>query len=904
MNGVRQALEKSQKYKLNTNHVNTIHPNTMLAHYEIISQIGAGGMGEVYQARDGKLNRLVAIKVLLSAFAQDEERLIRFKREAQVLASLNHPNIAAIYGLEESEGIRALVMEFVDGQTLADRIAPGPIPLDEALVIAKQIAEALEAAHERGIIHRDLKPANVKVSPEGTVKVLDFGLAKIFETEPEATDLSHSPTLIKGTQAGVILGTAAYMSPEQAKGKLVDKRSDVWAFGCVLFEMLAGKQTFTGETLTDLLAAVVRSEPDWDALPAATPSSIRQLLRRSLNKDPKQRLRDIGEARITVEDVLLSKPEELPVAVTAPSPNRQIKTWHVVALASVLIGAFLVALVVKFAPTSTTEQQLRKFDIAIPQLNAGITSPPVISPDGRKIAYAAGQSLWVRDLSSRIPRELVNGSPQYFFWSPDSNYLAYVSNQRLCKVPAIGGQPFVIATANFSVGAYTPGGAWTEDGRIVFTPSARGTDILVVSANGGEFSTLINRDPNAESDFHKPSVLPQNKGVLFIVDHLEGGPDEIDVLSGNARKTLLRLKGVALDSPVYSPTGHILYRRESGTPGIWALPFSFDKLEPTGESFLVSAQGSWPSVSTDGTLLFTPEEVGLKFQLVWADRSGKTIESMPEMDMQIWYPRLSPDGSRIAFVAGARGRGAVYIYDVKRRTASRLTSGDAQYENPSWSPDGRQLYFDVGFARQSILVQSADGNGPAREVTRGFHASASPDGKYLFYELTREGQGANLWYLPLDGSNSGQPVPFLEVPAQQREPKLSPDGQFVAYYSNESGNNEVYVKDFPRSEKRWQVSTNGGIDPLWSHKGDRIFFVNREDLLEVEVVSKQAFTMGTPHVIFSGGAAHMMDGRGFDVSADGNRFLAVQQVAKAESSTPLLTVVENWFAEFRDKQKK
>ena len=883
----------------------TLSPNSVLSHYTIVCKIGAGGMGEVYKALDEKLNRLVAIKILPSAFAHDEERLLRFKREAQVLASLNHPNIAAIYGLEESDGVSALVMEFVDGLTLADRIASGSIPLDEALGIAKQIAEALEAAHERGIIHRDLKPANVKVTPEGTVKVLDFGLAKIFESETQVTDLSHSPTLIKGTQAGVILGTAAYMSPEQAKGKLVDKRSDVWAFGCVVFEMLTGKQAFTGETLTDTLAAVVRAEPDWDVLPATTPTSIRQLLRRCLSKDPKQRLRDIGEARITTEETIHAKPEQSIVGAAGPPPRRQIPTWHVVALGSVLIGALLVTLILKFAPKSTTEQQLRKFDLAIPQLNAGITSPPVISPDGRKIAYAAAQSLWVRDLSSLTPRELVNGSPQYFFWSPDSNYLAYISNQQLWKVPVIGGPPSVIATANINLGAYTPGGAWTEDGRIVFTPSARGTDILVVSANGGEFSNFINRDPNTESDFHKPSVLPQNKGILFIVDHLAGGPDEIDVLSGNVRKTVLQLKGVAIDSPVYSPTGHILYRRESGTPGIWALPFSLDKLEPTGDSFLVSAQGAWPSVSSDGTLLFTPDEVGLKFQLLWADRSGKIVESMPEMDMQIWYPRLSPDGSRIAFVGGWRGRGAVYIYDVKRRTESRLTSGESQYENPSWSPDGRQLYFDRGLATdQSILVQSADGNGPAREVTRGFHASVSPDGKYLFYELTREGQGANLWYLSLEGSNSRQPVPFLEVPAQQREPQLSSDDQFVAYYSNESGNNEVYVKDFPRGEAKWQVSTNGGINPFWSHKGDHILYVNGDNLLEVEVISRQPFTLGTPKVLFSAGAAHLMLARGFDLSSDGNRVLVIKQGDRAASATPLLTVVENWFAEFREKQKK
>jgi dipeptidyl aminopeptidase/acylaminoacyl peptidase len=436
----------------------------------------------------------------------------------------------------------------------------------------------------------------------------------------------------------------------------------------------------------------------------------------------------------------------------------------------------------------------------------------------------------------------------------------------------------------------------------MFTPSSAGTEVFVVSADGGEFSKLIERAPN-ESDFHKPSLLPQNKGILFIVDHFEGGPDQIDVLAGSVRKTVLRIKGNALDSPVYSPTGHILYRRDTGTPGIWALPFSLDKLEPTGEAFLVTAQGAWPSVSSDGTLLFTPEEVGLKFQLTWVDRTGKVLETMPESDMQIWYPRLSPDESRVAFVAGARGRGAVYIMDLKRRTQSRLTTGEGTFEYPAWSADGHQIYFDIGLGKQLIFVQSADGNGPSREVARGFNAAMSPDGKTLFFGATREGLGGDLWYLLLDGRDGAKATPFLEIPGNQRSPKPSPDSRFVAYDSNESGDTEVYIKDFPRGENRWQVSTNGGSHPIWSKKGDRIFFLNGEDLMEVAVISQNPFTLGTPHVMFTGNASTFMRSRGFDVSADGNRFLAVQQVERIGGSLPLLTVVENWFVEFQQKQK-
>jgi eukaryotic-like serine/threonine-protein kinase len=883
----------------------TIRVNSTISHYRVISKLGAGGMGEVYLARDTKLNRDVAIKILPEAFAQDAERLARFKREAQVLASLNHPNIAAIYGLEESDGTLALAMELVEGLTLSDRVAAGPVPLDEALEIAGQIAEALEAAHERGIVHRDLKPANVKVTPAGTVKVLDFGLAKVFERDSQATDLSHSPTLIKGTQAGMILGTAAYMSPEQAKGKAVDKRSDVWSFGCVLLEMLSGQQTFTGETLTDILAAVVRAEPDWEGLPAATPVAIRRLLRRCLTKDPKRRLRDIGEAHIAIEEVVQGKTDEPAAAFTSLPQHSRVRTWHVATAAAVLTAVLSIVTMLKLAPLPA-DHPLRKFDITLPQLSIGITTPPAISPDGRRIAYATGQSLWVREFDSLTPRELVKGdSPQYFFWSPDSNYLAYVAKQKIWKVPAIGGQPSAIAPASFNFGAYTPGGLWTDDGRIVFAPSAAGTELLVVSAEGGEFSRLIERDSKTESDFHKPSALPQNKGILFVVDHFDGGPDEIDVLAGNSRKTVLRLKGSQLDSPVYSPTGHILYRREIGAPGIWALPFSLEKLEPTGESFLVSAQGAWPSVSSDGTLLFAPEDLGLRFQLAWVDRAGKILETMPDSDMQIWHPRVSPDGSRVAFVGGARGRGGIYILDLKRRTQSRLTlEEDGQFEYPTWSPEGHQIYFDLSFSAQMILVQPADGNSASREVVNGFHASLSRDGKYLFFETTKEGLGANIWYLPLEGRDAREAVPFLEAPAHQRGPVPSPDGQFVAYYSNESGRHEVYVKDFPRGDGKWQVSTNGGTDPLWSSKGDRIFYVNGEELMEVEVTAGTPFTLGTPRVLFNGAAARQMRGRGFDVSADGNRFLTVQQVDSSASSMSLVTVVENWFAEFKEKQKK
>ena len=599
-----------------------------IAHYKVTDKLGAGGMGEVYRATDTKLHRDVALKVLPEAFGGDAQRMARFQREAQVLASLNHRNIAAIYGLEESSSVRALAMELVEGPTLAERIAHGTLPLDEALPIAKQIAEALEYAHERGIIHRDLKPANIKLKADGTVKVLDFGLAKALSDDTSAQDISNSPTLTMATtKAGIILGTAAYMSPEQAKGKAADRRADVWSFGAVLFEMLAGRQLYTGETGSEVLARVITQEPDHSALPARTPQRIRELLKRCLTKDPRQRLQAIGEARVAIEGVISRRDagtsaDEKPGPALAIAGSQRGVPWVTLG-ATVALTTLATAFLVWFFQPRPGELPVRKFAIPVAGLRLGIPTPPALSPDGRKIVYVAGQSLCIRELSQLEPRELAPGvSPEYPFWSPDSTQVAFLAHQKLWRVGIQGGPPTVVAAAGFHRGATTPGAVWAEDGKIIFAPAANGTGLLSVSEQGGDFAEFLARDEKLDSDFHKPSLLPGGKGLLFIVDRNEGGYDTIAAFTGKTRKTILQLKGETLDSPVYSPTGHILYSRTSGTVGIWAVPFSLGDLQITGEPFLVVPGGTWPSVSSDGTLLYS-EEGETHLQAVLLNRKGE-----------------------------------------------------------------------------------------------------------------------------------------------------------------------------------------------------------------------------------------------------------------------------------------
>jgi Tol biopolymer transport system component len=882
-----------------------IAPGTRIGPYVVTAELGAGGMGEVYRARDGNLNRDVALKVLPQDVAGDPERLGRLQREARTLAALNHPNIAHVYGLENADGITALVMELVEGPTLAERIAAAPIPIDEALPIARQMADALEAAHEQGIVHRDLKPANVKVRPDGTVKVLDFGLARSAET---GTSMSSSmlPTLASPamTGVGVILGTAAYMSPEQAKGKVVDRRADIWAFGLVLAEMISGKRMFGGETVSETLASVMKDVP---VIPDAPPA-IKRLLRRCLERDPRARLRDIGEARLVLEDPASASWDIAPAASPARTSRGRV-TWILAAVGAALAGVAIGWLARPVPPAA--DAPLRKFTLPVDNLIHGTTRTPQISPDGTKIVYSTPAGLWVRDLASLDSRAIVTqGAPGFYTWSPDSTQIAYISaDNRIMKVSAAGGQPAVVTLLRQSLGSGI-GTAWAANGMIVLTTGMPGTGLQQVAADGGDLSTI--HAPDGDQDFHDVSVLPDGKGLLYALDRGLGIVDTIMVFAGGSAKALLRLEGETIRAPLYAATGHILYERTTNNPGIWAMPFSLDDLTATGQPFPVAPSGTFPSVSRDGTLMFMPPVVVGNRELVWLDRTGVVVQTIGRPQAGLSLPVLSPDRRRAAAVASDGQRNHVWLFDVERRTQARLTFSDGEENWPAWSPSGDRIFFTRRLPLRedrSIHAQPADGTGQSQAVVDTHTAAwptVSPDGRFIAY--TNSGAdsvktGADIWYAPLDGSAA--PRLFVNDPSPQADLRFSPDGRYLAYQSAESGRLEVYVKPFPSGQGKWQVSINGGSNPRWLPRGNRLFFFEPglplTKVMEVDVSTTGAFTVGTPRFVMDFSKAGSL-APGWDVNADGTRFLFARQDPNAPRQSSPMTVVQSWFGEFRNKR--
>src|SRR6266581_8053661 len=726
----------------------TLAAGTKLGPYEILAPVGAGGMGEVYRARDTKLARDVALKVLPEAFAKDCERMARFQREAQMLASLNHPNIASIYGLEESGGVRALVMELVEGPTLAERIATrnrrdsggaglapparaqqaAPLPLDEVLSIAKQIAEALEAAHDRGIIHRDLKPANIKVTEGGKVKVLDFGLAKAFNPQDSAVNLNqtNSPTLgIAATQAGVFVGTAAYMSPEQARGKPLDKRTDIWSFGCVLYETLTGRQAFAAETVSDTIAAILGRDPDWQALPAETPANIRVLLRRCLQKDVTHRFRDIGDARIEIEEAL-DPSRAIPVigAVLAEpraARRRRAITWSLTVLAAASIGVALWSLL--RAPALPTRPIVR-LSVALPpsdRLALGLTPVVALSPDGSRLAYVANhsgaQQLYVRPIdhleATAIPGTESAESP---FFSPDGQWLGFFAEGKLKKVSLSGGAALDLCSA-----AANRGASWGPDDNIILTPSFGVSGLFRVSAAGGTPKPLTILDHKKGEFSHRwPEILPGAKAVLFT----NGGGASFDdariavqSLETGERRTLLEGGTYAR----YVPSGHLVYAHAGG---LLAVPFDLKRLEVTGTPVSILEGVSMSSLngvaqfsfSGDGSLAYVSGGLSVgERTLLWVDRKG-AAQPIPAPPRGYISPRLSPDGQRLAVGISGSSWG-VWLYDLARGTLTRLAE-TLLIPFPTWTPDGKRL--TANLVRQAPLNFSwmpADGGGSAERLT-------------------------------------------------------------------------------------------------------------------------------------------------------------------------------------------
>ena len=812
-----------------------------ISHYRITSKLGEGGMGEVYRATDTKLNRDVALKVLPDAFAADRERMARFSREAQVLASLNHPNIGSIYDLEDSDDKQALVLELVEGETLAERIKGEEVPLEESLKIALQMAEALEAAHEKGIIHRDLKPANVKITPEGKVKVLDFGLAKALEKEVPDADLTHSPTRT-GTAVGVIMGTAGYMSPEQARGQTVDKRTDIWAFGCVAYEMLTGKQVFGGETVTDILAAIVDKDPDWAALPEGTPGSIQRLLRRCLDKDPHERLRDIGDARIEIKQAL-ERPELGSQSAPSVAPHagwQRLLPW---ALASMAIVALVWALIDSDeAPEGMGTVRFPIFPPDTVSRKGGAS----ISPNGKQIVFnglddTGRLSLWVHKMNSPIAQSL-NGtdqqSPGRKFWSPDSRFIGFFANGELKKIDLSGGPAVSLADARSG-----GGGTWNREGTIVFAPSRRGS-LYRVSASGGEATPITTLDESRQETSHqRPYFLPDGRHFLYSAETEETEAIYLGSLHSEERKFL-----VNSSRAVYAPPGYLLFLRE-GT--LMAQPFDTSKLETSGEPVPFLQQISSFSFSENGILTYMGDDLGTS-SLAWRDRSGKALESLGEPGGYVQVV-LSPDQKRVAVARSETGRSGIWLLELSSGVFSRFTfhwGGD-----PTWSPDGHRVAF-VSVRKSGLFQKSVGGS----EVESLFKFKSenpywldawSEDGHLVLH--SRNPKLGNSVYAFSPGEDE-KPRLLIEDPFYKDELHLSPDGKWIAYNSDESGRHEVYIATFPDFSSKRQVSKAGGFQALWRGDGKELFFLQPDGkLLSVDVKAGSTLATGIPKVLFQTG---------------------------------------------------
>ncbi|MGH9365425.1 MAG: protein kinase domain-containing protein [Thermoanaerobaculia bacterium] len=869
-----------------------------LGPYEVVSPLGAGGMGEVYRARDTRVDRPVALKVLPEEFFEDEERRARFGREAKLLASLNHPGIAVLYSFEESSGRHLLSMELVEGEDLAGRLTRGALPVEEAISIAKQIAEALEAAHEKGIVHRDLKPANVKTTPDGRVKLLDFGLAKIFEADGaggSAPSVTRSPTLTaRATAAGVIMGTAAYMSPEQARGKAVDKRTDVWAFGCVLYEMLAGRRVFKGETVSDTLAAVLKEDPDWAALPAGTPEKVKEILRKCLRRDLRARLHDIADARLDIEEL------SAPGAMEGPEPEgsraaasgyrlRPTGFWLAIAAACLVVGLAGGALLARRSSSRPLPQRPVR-TLVLPSPGRALDDSQAISPNGEWVAYTAGRGLWIRSLGELEAREVPDSRGAIRpFWSPHSDAVAFAAGDRILRVSLQAGRP--VELCRFTGGDFT-GGSWSAVKGIVFTLARANWDgeVLRVPEGGGRPETFTRADPKkGERRLHDPHFLPDGRSLLYTV--VTKGANEGDIaVDREGARTQLGL-GNGASQPAWSPTGHVVFTRRSGLDdALWALPFALEALAPTGDAFRIAVGGSNASVSADGTLVYGWQKPEPQ-QLVWVDRAGKTLGTIGEpLRSTLWNPAVSPDGRRVAANVNWE---RLSVWDTERGVETRVSGESERVGQAGWLPGGEEIAY--GARGEALRVRRADGSGEPRVLLKRAGVASpsySRDGAYVAFYVVDPETGRDLWAMAT--KKPDEPFLLLRTKANEALPEISPDGKFVVYESDASGRWEVYVQPFPRGEGRWQVSAGAGQHPLWNPRGGELFFVSGNDLMAVDVAIQPQFRVGVPHRLFGGGdvgtslSLPRYIERFYGAAPDGRRFAVVRGVAMGTSDVVLV----------------
>jgi len=882
-------------------------PMLDLSGYEIRGLLGAGGMGEVHRAYDKRLGREVAIKRLPQDFTTDPDRLARFEREARVLASLNHPNIAAIYGIEDTASDPehrscALILELVEGPTLADKIERGPLKIAEVTDIAIQIARALEAAHESGIVHRDLKPANIKITLQGTVKVLDFGLATpVKDAATSHTEVSTAT--LQQTQPGAVMGTPRYMSPEQARGLPVDRRTDVWAFGCVLFEMLTGKPAFSGATMTDIVAKVLERDPDWASLPAGIPDAMQRVLRWALVKDVHRRLRHVGDAILELEASTSSTPHR----DTEPDRRR----WPMVAalVAAAMIGAISGALGARWLQPLPPNAARATARYAIPVAPLEVLPENVaISPDGRYVAYLAGppahQKTYLRridDRESRVISELPMQAPQPFF-SPDSQWVAFFDAGKLKKMQVESGTSLTLAEAP------TPrGGTWTGDGSIVFAPISRG-GLMWLPASGGPPQAITSPDETrGETSHRQPEYLPQSRTVLFVAESSGPTGRSLQAVSLDTKAIRVVNTGDGL-LPRHLPTGHLAQVIDGK---LVVTPFDATALKFTGPPVtFVDGVNSF-SFSSSGTLVYSeaPAYNTRVSTVVWTSRDGSATP-LPLPPALYDHPRLSPDDRKIVIHrADARAlsgsvlaaSGGLWLYDVTRETLSKLTTGTSD-DWAVWTADGTRIFYASNRPRTlwDILVAPTDGSAPAEELlTRPLTQiprAASLTGDALIYEETYADRPNTLWRLPLRGPR--EPRPLFGAGAGEMMPTFSPDGRWVGYVSMHSGRAEIYVRSSTGEGSIWTISNAGGVEPIWSVDGRELFYRADDKMMAVDVAPSTPISFGKPHALFQGSYLFgPTEGQEFDVSRDGHRFLMLKPQRPLEAAP--LSVIVNWFDDLR-----
>ncbi len=905
--------------------------------FEILSPLGRGGMGEVWRARDSKLRREVAVKTLPEEFANDQERLARFEREATLLAALNHPNIAAIYGLEEEGDTRFLVLELVEGDTLADRLKRSPIPVEESLKLALQIAEALEAAHQKGVIHRDLKPANIKVTPEGNVKVLDFGLAKAFVGDGVDVDPSESPTIsMTATKQGVIQGTAAYMSPEQARGREVDRRTDIWAFGCVLYEALAGRRAFQGDDVTEILAAVIRAEPEWDRLPANLHPRLREVMERCLEKDLRRRWHDIADVRVDLEKI---QSDSDGLSTEAEQPQTRWKRSTGLALGGMAVGLIL-ALVLfgnLLSPAPAGEVTRLTLDVhegahfgdapAGNQLTFGrpVMRAFALSPDGGNLVYVGNDGdnrtqlyLRPRDQDQAVPIPGTEGA-RFARFSPDGRSIGFFhSSRELMRVPVAGGEVRTISTTGLE---FIPGDlSWTEDDRILL---ASFEGVLQVASSGGVVKKLTTHDLGPEYIQGLPQLLPGGDAVLYAEGPLYRGipSEEFNVIveSLEIRDRIVVVEGGT--DPVYLDSGHIAFVR-SGT--LMAVPFDGANLEVTGDPVVVledlmQAEGvgntgmnigiGQYSVSRSGTLAYLPGGImpEQQTQLNWVDLAGNA-EPIPLPPASYFFARFSPAGTRLAYTEGRTGEArSTWVYDMDLGISTPLPKPSLEHENESfaWSPDGTEIVFAsrIGGGPLNLYVTAADGSGEPERLTErdvSQHPGSWSANSVLAFVEDRAPR--DLMILSMDGDS--EPAPFRETPFAERHPAFSPDGNWLAYVSDETGRDEVHVRPFPAGEPAYQVSNGVGLAPAWSPNGEQLFYRTNVDgsvrFMVVDVNRESTFTRSRPRMLFEQTNLGTTPIRSYDVSPDGDRFVMPTRVDREPEPATRINIVLNWFEELKE----